>query len=514
MPNTENIAARLLAKNLERHPDKAAYLCGDDTLTYRALAADSARFANLLRARGVRQGDRVLLVLPDSFAYPKAILGAMLLGAAPVLASTLLTPQDYAFLLEDSAASALVTWEDSPAAQGAHLLGDVPSLLSVIFSGMDGPWGLSAQSTALEPARLTGGGPGFMLYSSGSTGRPKGVPHAQADLLVPAKGWGTQVLGVSPDDVLFSASKMSFAYGLEVSLCMALDLGATAVLFPGKPGPYELFEVIARHRPTLFFCVPTLYSMLVRAFEPEKAGEPGKTDGPGTDLSSLRLCSSAGEALPAPLCQQWMRLTGVEILDGIGSTEAMNVFISNRPGAVRCGASGEVVPGYEARLVDDAGAEAPDGTPGNLHVRGEGTTRAYWNRPDKTAETMLDGGWLVTGDVYVRENGVYTHQGRSDDMMKVGAHWVSPVQVEQALRQHPAVLDCAVAATKVEGLVRPCAHVVLAPGHEPGQALARDILTQARALLQPYMCPVRLEFHAELPKTPTGKVQRFRLRGA
>jgi len=504
MPQPENVAARLLAVNLARCPDKAAFLCGDDTLTHRALAADSARFANLLRARGVGPGDRVALVLPDSFAYPKAFLGAMLLGAVPVPVSAMLAPEDYAFILADCAATALVTWEDSPAAEGAR---GVPETGVVLFCALDGPWGLSAHSTEFDPALQPEDAPGFMLYSSGSTGRPKGVPHAALDLLGPAAPWGSEILGVTADDVLFSASKMSFAYGLMSSLTLPLFFGATGVLFPGKPGPYELFEVIARHRASLFFCVPTLYSLMLRAFEPGT---------PDCDLSSLRLCYSAGEALPASLCQEWLRQTGVEILDGIGSTEAFNLFVSNRQGRVRCGTSGEVVSGFEARLVADGGdgksPEVPDATPGNLLIRGPGLCKAYWNRPEKTAETMLAGGWLATGDVYVREHGVYTHQGRSDDMLKVGAHWVSPVQVENALRQHPAVAECAVAGLRVEGLVRPCAHVVL---KDPGQDRTRlgvEIVRLARGLLPLYMCPVRVEFHNELPKTPTGKVQRFRLR--
>jgi benzoate-CoA ligase len=207
-----------------------------------------------------------------------------------------------------------------------------------------------------------------------------------------------------------------------------------------------------------------------------------------------------------------MQATGVEILDGIGSTEAFNLFVSNRPGQVRCGASGQLVPGFEARIVDQTGAPLPDGQPGDLHVRGAGTCRAYWNRPEKTAETMLPDGWLVTGDVYVRENGVYSHQGRSDDMLKVGAYFVSPVQVEEALRAHPAVLDCAVAALNVEGLVRPCAHVVPRPGFAAGPQLSAELLRFARQALPPQQCPVRVRFVDDLPKTATGKVQRFRLR--
>ncbi|MGE4265385.1 MAG: benzoate-CoA ligase family protein [Desulfovibrio sp.] len=500
MEQHPNIAARLLNRNRERCPDKAAYLCGDDVLTHLALATEAARFANLLRGRGVGPGDRVVLALPDSFAAMKAFLGTMLLSACPTPVSTMLSREDFAFVLADSEATALIATEDSPAMLAAR---DAAGLKCALPCGPDGPWGLAGFSSEFEAQAPPTDAPGFMLYSSGSTGRPKGVPHAQADLLEPTRGWGSEVLGVREDDILFSASKFSFAYGLMSSLSLPLMAGATAVLLSERPGPNELFAAIARHRPTLFFCVPTLYNMLLRCFE------PGKAD---SDLSSLRLCYSAGEALPEALCRQWKLETGVEILDGIGSTEVFNLFISNRPGQVRCGSSGVPVPGFEARIVDESGQDVADGTPGNLHVRGEGLCAAYWKRPDRTAETMLPGGWMVTGDVYVREGGFYFHQGRSDDMMKVGAHFVSPVQVEEALRAHPAVLDCAVAALAVEGLIRPCAHVVPRPGFEAGPKLAAELLRFARAALPPQQCPVRVCFVDELPKTATGKVQRFRLR--
>jgi len=500
MAEHANIAARLLDRNRERCPDKAAYLCGDNVLTHLALATEAARFANLLRGRGVRPGDRVVLALPDSFAAVKAFLGAMLLSACPTPVSTMLPREDMAFVLADSEASALIATEDSPAMQAAR---DAAGLKCALPCGPDGPWGLADFSSEFEALAPHPDAPGFMLYSSGSTGRPKGVPHAQADLLEPTKGWGTEVLGARAADIFFSASKLSFAYGLMSTISLPLMAGATAVLLSERPGPNELFAAIVRHRPTLFFCVPTLYNMLLRCFE------PGKAD---SDLSSLRLCFSAGETLPEALCRHWFKDTGVEILDGLGSTEAFNVFIANRPGQALCGSSGTLAPGFEARIVDETGANVSDGVPGNLHVRGQGLCAAYWKRPDKTAETMLSGGWLVTGDIYVREGGFYFHQGRSDDMMKVGAHFVSPVQVEEGLRKHPAVLDCAVAALAVEGLIRPCAHVVLRSGFEAGPKLAADLLRFAREVLPPQQCPVRVRFVDELPKTATGKVQRFRLR--
>lgn len=488
-----------LERNAALRPGKAAFLCGDKTLSHLGLWAEARRFANLLRCHGVEPGQRVVLVLPDSLAMPKALLGALLLGAVPVPAHATLEPADLAFILGDCQATALVTWDGSPACEALRLGAD-PAV--VVLCGPDGPWSLASMSTEFEAPPMAGG-PGFMLYSSGTTGRPKGVPHAAEDLLRPAASWGRGVLGFSEGDVGFSASKMSFAYGLMSSLSLPLFFGSTSVLLEGGPGAQDVLRAIARHRPTVFFGVPTLYSLMAGTWEP---------GAPDMDLGSLRLCYSAGEALPEGLCRRWMELCGVDILDGIGSTEAFNLFLSNYPGRVACGTSGELAPGFEARLVDDAGSPVPDGTPGNLHVRGAGTCPAYWNRPEKTAETMLPGGWLATGDVYVRSSGRYTHQGRSDDMLKVGAHWVSPLRIEEALRGHEAVAECAVAGMRVAGLVRPCAFVVARPGFTPDGALGGSILRHARQVLPVQMCPARVRFVDDLPKTPTGKVQRFRLR--
>lgn len=492
-----------LERNAALCPDKAAFLCGGKAMSHLGLWAESRHFANMLRTRGVEPGQRVVLVLPDSLAMPKAVLGTMLAGAIPVPAHAALEPADLAFIMGDCQASALVTWEDSPALR-ALALGADPAV--VVLCGPDGPWGLADMATELPEGaggRAGAGAPGFMLYSSGTTGRPKGVPHAAEDLLRPAASWGRGVLGFTAEDVGFSASKYSFAYGLMSSLSLPLFFGSTSVLLEGKPGPAEVLQTIARHRPSVFFGVPTLYSLMSRAWE------PGSQD---MDLSSLRLCYSAGEALPEGLCRRWMDIAGVEVLDGIGSTEAFNLFLTNYPGRVACGTTGELAPGFEARLVDDSGSPVGDGTPGNLHVRGAGTCPGYWNRPEKTAETMLPGGWLATGDVYVRSEGRYAHQGRSDDMLKVGAHWVSPLQIEEALRGHEAVAECAVAGMRVEGLVRPCAFVVVRPGFKADGESGGSIMRHARGALPVYMCPARVRFVDELPKTATGKVQRFLLR--
>jgi benzoate-CoA ligase len=489
-----NAAWELLRPNLERHPDKDAYVFGGEGIDYRRLREGAARFAGLLRDKGVAPGDRVVIVLPDTPAFVYAFLGAMLLGAVAVPVSTALAAGDYAFILADSGARALTVRPEHEAA-GAACAGP----LARILCGDHGPPELATVRNVDAPSLGDPDRLGCMLYTSGSTGKPKGVPHRHADLLVPAGTWG-EVLGITPGDVVFSASKLYFAYGLLAGLILPLSAGATVVLYPDKPGAYELFAVIAERRPSVFFGVPTLYGLMIRAFDA------------AVRLDGLRLCVSAGEALPPVLFEEWKRLTGLELLDGIGSTEACNVFISNRPGRARAGTSGQVVPGHEVKLVGDAGQPVASGQRGHLLVRGESFARSYWNRPEKTRETMLADGFVRTGDVYVEQDGFYTHQGRSDDMIKAGAHWVSPVRIEEVLLTHPAVAEAAVAGCRVEGLERPCAFVIPKAGVTPGPPLSGDLRRYAKEKLPPYMCPVRFEFPLELPKTPTGKIQRFKLR--
>jgi len=346
-----NAAWSLLGSGLSYGPDRAAYLFGGSTLTYAGLRDNALRFASLLLDRGIRPGDRILLALPDTPACVCGFLGALLAGACPVPVNTTLKTADYSFLLEDSGARLLLTVPGSPSQDAA-----TPHCPALACGDM-GPSGLEEFPTLFDPCPAPAGQPGFMLYSSGSTGRPKGVPHPQEDLLVPARTWGA-VLGLTHRDVVFSSSRLFFAYGLLASLALPLAAGAATVLFPGKPGPGDVFDILARHSPTAFFGVPTLYNMLIRVFEPAmRASVPG-------------LCFSAGEALPPILHEEWARLTGREILDGIGSTEAFNVFITNRRGASKPGSAGRVTPGFEARLVDDAGRDVPPGVEGHLLVRG------------------------------------------------------------------------------------------------------------------------------------------------
>jgi benzoate-CoA ligase family protein len=342
----------------------------------------------------------------------------------------------------------------------------------------------------------------FWLYSSGSTGRPKGTVHRHRDMVATSEHFGVGVLGIREDDVFFSAAKLFFAYGHGNAMTFPLWVGGTSVLLGPKPTPQGTFDVFERFRPTLFFGVPTLYAAQLQALEKQRP-----------DLSSLRLCTSAGEALPADIFRRWQARTGLTILDGIGSTEALHVFISNRVEDVRPGASGRVVPGYEARVVVD-GREAPPDEPGRLQVRGPSTAAYYWNNPQKTAATMLDGDWLDTGDTYVKDADGYFHYcGRSDDMLKVGGIWCSPIEIESRLVSHPKVLEVAVVGSPdASGLVKPEAYVVLRDGIAGSEALASELMQHCKSSLAPYKFPRLIHFVLELPKTATGKIQRFRLR--
>jgi len=494
--STVNAAVELLARNLERRPDKTAYCRGDSTLSYRELDRECRRFALLLRQRSIAPGERVLLVLPDTFAFPVAFLGCLLAGVTAVAASTALRQEDYSHILADSCPRLLVTHPDlsSPLAAAGDRI-------DALFCDGHGTFPCPADSgEELPPYSPDAEDFAFMLYSSGSTGTPKGIPHRHQDLLLPCELVGNSILGITPDDVVFSASKFSFAYGLVNSLAFPLYFGACAVIHPGKPDPASLLALIRDRRPTIFFSVPTIYSQLILSCSADRLDLP------------LRLCFSAGEALPAVIFEEWRRLTGLEIIDGIGSTEMTYVFISNRPGHARPGSTGQPVPGYRMRLVDDHGNDVPPGIEGNLLVHGPTMAPFYWNIPEKSSETMLADGFCRTGDVFVERDGFYYHRGRSDDMIKAGAHWVSPLPVEEALLSHPAVAECAVAAVSAGALVKPGAFVILSPGTVRTPGLVRELRGHLLARIPEYMCPARFTFVEELPRTPTGKIQRFRLR--
>jgi benzoate-CoA ligase family protein len=511
LPAHFNVAAHFVDRNLEEgRGDKAAFWWGDRRLTYGDVAEIVNRTGNALLDMGLGKDDRVLMVCQDSPEFLGTFWGAIKIGAVPIPVNTLLRRQDYAYLLDDSKARAVVVSAPLMPEVGPALK-DARDLRHVVVAGGSGHPHLSWEtcveraSSTLAPSSTSRDDAAFWLYSSGSTGFPKGAVHLHHDMVICLETFAKQVLGIRPTDRVYSAAKLFFAYGLGNALYFPMGVGAESVLFPARPTPEAALDVISRHRPTLFFAVPTLYAGMLAVKDAEER----------FDLSSLRLCVSAGEALPEELYRRWRDRFGVEIIDGIGTTECLHMFISNRPGAVRPGSSGQIVPGYEAQLLGEDGRPVPPGDIGSLWVKGDSTMDSYWNQPDKTKET-LHGPWIVTGDKFRQDaEGTFWFCGRSDDMLKVGGIWVSPAEVEGALIRHPAVLEAAVVGEEdAEGLVKPKAFVVLIDPEAASDALAESLKAFVKEALAPYKYPRSIEFLRELPKTATGKIQRFKLRSA
>jgi benzoate-CoA ligase family protein len=506
LPETFNVSTAFLDQNLEAgRGDRVAIYAGDQEVTYRTLLERVCRAGNALRALGVRREERVFLLMLDSPEFAYLFWGAIRMGAVAVPTNTALRPQDYAYMLHDSRAPVLVVSEELLPLV-AEVVPRVPTLRHVIVAGR-APAGhlalgalLDAADAWLDPAPTHRDEPAFWLWSSGSTGPPKGTVHLHHDMVYCADLYARGVLGIEERDVCLSVAKLYFAYGLGNALYFPFRVGAATVLYPGRFDPATYFALIGRYQPTLFFGVPTAYAAMLA------------TEGP-RDLGRVRLCVSAGEPLPAALFTRWKERFGVEILDGIGSTEALHIYISNRPGRVRPGSSGEVVPGYQVRIVDEQGQDLPPGEIGDLLVSGESVAAYYWNKHAQTKRAFL-GEWFRSGDKYYRDaEGYYWYCGRSDDMLKVSGQWVSPAEVEATLVQHPAVLESGVVGRlDRDELVKPCAFVVLKPGYEPTEALAREIQAFVRERIAPHKYPRWIEFVPELPKTATGKIQRFRLR--
>jgi benzoate-CoA ligase len=520
-----NAAVDLVESNLKagRGP-KTAFVDDAGRYSYDDLAARVDRFANLLRHLGIEPEQRVVLALLDTIDFPAAFLGCIKAGAVPVAVNTLLTPADYDYMLGDSRARALVV-SDALLPRLAPVLDRHPCLRHVLVSGPQGEIGgleiggleigaggigrslaeaLAGMPDRAEAAPTTADDMCFWLYSSGSTGAPKGTVHVHGSLRRTAELYAVPVLGIREDDVVYSAAKLFFAYGLGNALTFPMAVGATAVLTAERPTPQVVSRILREHRPTIFYGVPTLYGSLVVS-----------PDLPGRDELGLRRCVSAGEALPAELGRRWAELTGCEILDGLGSTEMLHIFVSNVPGQVRHGTTGRPVPGYRVRLVDEAGQPVPRGEIGELQVDGPTAAALYWNNRERSRTTFL-GPWTRSGDKYVEnEDGTLTFCGRADDMMKVGGIYVSPFEVENALASHPDVQEAAVVAQPDEhGLVKPKAFVVLRPGVPAGEETAAGLQAHVKGILAPYKYPRWIEFLPELPKTATGKIQRFRLRAA
>jgi benzoate-CoA ligase family protein len=509
-----NASQYLLDRRLEAGDgDRVALEQGGERITYAELAARVGRTANALRALGVRPEERVPLVLLDGVEFVASFLGALRIGAVPVPMSTMLTGPELAFQCNDARARVAVA-SAALAPVVKDMVAESAELTDLVLAGdgdaevaLAGPLRVHGyeqltrdQPPLAEPYPTWPDSPAFWLYTSGTTGRPKAAMHRHADLPYTAETYAHQVLGITREDRCYSVAKLFFAYGLGNSLTFPLSLGACAILDPSKPTPQGVAAAVRERRPTLFFAVPTFYAALLAA------------DLPADTFASVRLAVSAGEPLPAGIFHRFKERFGVDILDGLGTTEALHIFISNRPGDIRPGTTGFVVPGYQVRLVNDDGAAVPPGETGHLLVCGESVATGYWCRTGVTRRTF-QGEWLRTGDVYsCSADGVLTYAGRSDDMIKAGGIWVSPAEVEATLVQHPDVLEAAVVGRRTpEGLYEPTAYVVRLPGRGPRP---EELVDFCRERLAAFKRPRQVVFVDDLPKTATGKIQRYKLRDA
>jgi len=515
VPHDYNAASHFIDRHVgEGRGGKVAYIDDRGSYTYAELAARVNRAGNVLRGLGVQIEQRVLLCLNDGIDFVAQFWGALKIGAIPVPVNTLLTPADYDFMLRDSRAKVLAV--SAPLFERfATVLGEQPFLQHLVMCGQPASSGATGRASIvgyealaatadamLEAVPTVAADVALWLYSSGSTGRPKGVLHLHGSLVQTAALYAAGVLGMREDDVVFSASKMFFAYGLGNSLSFPLHAGATAILMAERPTPAAVMRMLSMHQPTIFCGVPTLYAgILADSALAQAAGS-----------ERLRICTSAGEALPEPIARRWAARFGVEIFDGLGSTEALHIFLSNRAGAVRYGSSGRPVPGYQLSLRDENGNETANGEIGDLWCQGPSIGAGYWKNREATTRTFV-GGWLKTGDKYIRDaDGYYHFAGRSDDMLKVGGIWVSPVEVEGTLIRHDAVLEAAVVGREdTDRLVKPHAYVVLKDPGVASTSLAEELKEFVKARVAPYKYPRWIEFRDELPRTATGKLRRFEL---
>jgi benzoate-CoA ligase family protein len=496
LPDRYNVAADLLGRNLMagRGGKVAVYHAGGE-VTYNELYKLANGAAHRLRDLGVRREERVLIVAYDSPGWPAAFLGTILLGAIPVPVNPLLQrSEDYDHYIDDSLARAVFV--DASTEEKLHLAAaraaEPPRLLrsDQITAGPD-----------VEPARTRRDDMAFWLYSSGSTGKPKAVVHLQHDIPYTCVTYAEQVLGITQQDITFSTTGLFHAYGFGNNLTFPYWVGASTVLHAGRNTPASVLDTIEKRKPTLFFSAPTLFNAILN-FEGSRA----------RNLSSIRHCVAAAEALPAEVWRRWKDTYGLTILDGVGSTEMLHIYCSNRMGDVRPGSSGKPVPGYELKILDDEGRPVPAGRAGDLYVKGDSALALYWAQHEKTRRSVL-GDWFFTGDRYrVDEDGFYWYEGRSDDMIKVGGLWVSPVEIEAALVEHPAVAESAVVGVSVEGFTKIKAFVITKGGAAAGDPLVLELQEHCKSRLQRFQYPHLIEFVPDLPKTVTGKIQRFKLR--
>ena len=485
---------------------------GDDEekqVTYQQLAERVNQCGNLLSSMALEPGGRILMMVKDCPQFFYIFWGAIKAGLVPVPLNTLLRASDYRFMIEDSACAGLVYSPEYQSEVAPALAASDHQPNFILCT--EGPSGLAGlmdgYAPVLEPASATPDSECFWLYFSGSTGRPKGAVHRHRDIAATCVHYAVDTLGMTSEDVCFSAAKLFFAYGLGNAMTFPLWVGGTAVLSGQRPSPDMTFQIIAEHKPTIYFGVPTLYAAQLRTLDEASQQDRAR------DFTSIRCCVSAGEALPADIFRRWQEKTGTVILDGIGSTEALHIFISNTMGDYRPGTSGKPVPGYRMKILDDHDDPVPTGESGRLLIQGDSISSHYWNNPQKTAETMVDG-WLNTGDTYLQDpDGYFVYCGRSDDMLKVGGIWCSPVEIESRLIEHPSVLEAAVVGRPdTDDLIKPEAFVVLNQSGDASESLADDLLKHCQDGLARYKYPRWINFVDELPKTATGKIQRFKLR--
>jgi benzoate-CoA ligase family protein len=510
-----NIAEEFITRPAREHAKKAAIVGVERQATYAEVEAETNRVAQALRDYGCGPGDRVLIVLPDSLEFIAAFFGTAKIGALAVPVNSMARTNDYQHYLGDSGARFAIVHASSFGEFRPALHASVVKYTIVVgrqvrttSSGRETTiawvdW-LAKNAGDVPTYPSTADDPAFLLYTSGSGGSPRAAVHRHRGMIATSTAYARGVLGLRPDDITFSVSKLFFAFGLGAGMYFPLSVGASTLLFSERPRADLIADAVRRHRPTVFFSVPTFYAALLREAD----------SGAAMDFSSVRLAVSAGEALPAEIFSRFHERLGIEILDGLGSTEILHMYMSARPGYARPGSCGVPVPGYRVKIVDEQEREVPDGEIGSLWVAGPSRLIEYWNAPE-ISRNRFNGEWYLTGDKLTRDpEGFYHYCGRADDMMKVSGMWVSPVEVENALLGHPAVAECAVVGEfDSVGLTRPVAYIVLRRGvQQPGGAMDSEISAWLRARLVGYKCPEEFRFVAELPKTATGKIQRFRLR--
>jgi len=500
-----NVAVAFIDRHVsEGRGDKVALKTEDGDVSYDALLANVNRFGNAMAGLGLKAGDRVLMVVVDEPAFFYTFWGAIKAGIIPIAVNTMLKPPDYAYLIDDCGCKAIVH-SDSLTETIAEAVSVSTASPLVFATGRDGLSGHADKASADLTAAETGEDTEcFWLYSSGSTGNPKGVVHAHRDMVITSERYGRGIAGIREDDTVYCASKLFFSYGFGGGMTFPLWAGSTIVVIPEKTTPELTFSVIGKFRPTVFFGVPTLYGQQLHAAEQAKP-----------DMSSIRIALSAGEALPAHIYEQAKKNFGFTILDGIGSTEVLHIFISNRVGDVRPGTSGTPVPGYEVKIVDGEGKAVDPGQIGTLWVKGESNASMYWNNPEKTAQTMI-GPWLNTGDMYyVDEDGYYVNAGRGDDMLKVGGMWCSPIEIEAHLLRHPRVREVAVVGRRdADDMMKPEAFVVLKDSSANAEETTTELVEFCKEGLARFKYPRWFNYIDELPKTTSGKIQRFKLRSS